>query len=219
MKRLPGGPIRLVYSNIGRTRGYVSSFGGKTWGESPKQFKLCLKSYAVVNRYQLRFDKCDRSRILVHCGKKSDENKYLFRFWVFWMGNELTWQVKSLEKKHLRKSQFEMERTLAFTLIDGKLVDSYARIRDYGNEVLRSNHEAILKLDSILIWMKILMGFIQRNILCAHTNPRSKTCNYTKEHPMCLDLGFSIVHAIHLRLMNPRSSIYILKLSYKIRST
>ncbi|XP_023760232.1 uncharacterized protein LOC111908649 [Lactuca sativa] len=102
------------------------------------------------------------------------------------MGNELTWQVKSLEKKHvcarkyslgslitpswianhylsdlirnpktkvkemkadflqryslkLSKGQCERVRTLAFTLIDGKLTDHYARIWDYGNEVLRSN--------------------------------------------------------------------------------
>ncbi|CAI9289675.1 unnamed protein product [Lactuca saligna] len=154
--------------------------------ESPEQFKLCLTNYAVANGYQLRFAKCDRSRILVRCGKKSDENKCPFRCWASWMGNELTWQVKSLEKKHvcarkyslgslitpgwianhylnelirnpktkvkemkadflqnyslkLSRGQCERARALAFTLIDGKLTDHYARIWDYGNEVLRSN--------------------------------------------------------------------------------
>nr|KAJ0197066.1 hypothetical protein LSAT_V11C700369130 [Lactuca sativa] len=107
--------------------------------ESPEQFKLCLTNYAVANGYQLRFAKCDRSRILVRCGKKGDENKCPFRCWESWMGNELTWQVKSLEKKHLSRGQCERARALAFTLIDGKLVDQYARIWDYGNEVLRSN--------------------------------------------------------------------------------
>ncbi|XP_023758661.1 uncharacterized protein LOC111907101 [Lactuca sativa] len=158
--------------------------GGKY--ESPEQFKLCLTNYAVANGYQLRFGKCDRSRILVRCGKKSDENKCPFRCWASWMGNELTWQVKSLEKKHvcarkyslgslitpgwianhylndlirnpktkvkemkadflqnyslkLSRGQCERARALAFTLIDGKLTDHYARIWDYGNEVLRSN--------------------------------------------------------------------------------
>ncbi|CAI9274655.1 unnamed protein product [Lactuca saligna] len=39
----------------------------------------------------------------------------------------------------LSKGQCERVRTLAFTLIDGKLTDHYVRIWDYGNEVLRSN--------------------------------------------------------------------------------
>ncbi|CAI9296705.1 unnamed protein product [Lactuca saligna] len=71
--------------------------------ECPEQFKLCLTNYAVVNGYQLRFAKCDRSRIL------------------------------------LSKGQCERARALAFTLIEGKLTDHYARIWDYGNEVLQSN--------------------------------------------------------------------------------
>ncbi|CAI9260760.1 unnamed protein product [Lactuca saligna] len=76
--------------------------------ESPEQFKLCLTNYAVANGYQLRFAKCDRSRILVRCGKKSDENKCPFRCWASWMGNELTWQVKSLEKKHVCARKYSL---------------------------------------------------------------------------------------------------------------
>ncbi|CAI9296335.1 unnamed protein product [Lactuca saligna] len=38
--------------------------------EIPEQLKLCLTNYAVANGYQLRFPKCDSSRILVRCAKK-----------------------------------------------------------------------------------------------------------------------------------------------------
>ncbi|CAI9276128.1 unnamed protein product [Lactuca saligna] len=51
--------------------------------ESPEQFKLCLTNYAVANGYQLR------------C-------------WAYWMGNELTWQVKSLEKKHVCAQKYSL---------------------------------------------------------------------------------------------------------------
>lgn len=40
--------------------------------ESPKQLKFCFKNYIIGNGY---FAKSDYKRLLVLCGKESDESK------------------------------------------------------------------------------------------------------------------------------------------------
>lgn len=64
--------------------------------------KHCITNYAVANGYQLRFEKCDRLRLIVRCGKIDDvENMCPYRLYGAWMGNERTFQVKKLRDEHI----------------------------------------------------------------------------------------------------------------------
>ena len=47
--------------------------------ENVTQLKFCIQNYAVHNGYQLYFEKCDSTRILVRCGKRNEDNCCPFR--------------------------------------------------------------------------------------------------------------------------------------------
>ncbi|XP_024966158.1 uncharacterized protein LOC112506385 [Cynara cardunculus var. scolymus] len=69
--------------------------------ENPSQLKQCLTNYAVANGYQLQYVKNDSERLLVACGKGKKDHTCPFRLWASWMQEEKSFQIKSINCKHI----------------------------------------------------------------------------------------------------------------------
>nr|KAJ0198726.1 hypothetical protein LSAT_V11C600327810 [Lactuca sativa] len=93
--------------------------------ESPHELKLCLTNYAISKGFQIRFKKCDSVRLVAICG--SDPEKCPFVVRASWMTTERS-------------------RMRALSLIHGNLNDHYARVWDYGHELLRSNPDSTVRI-------------------------------------------------------------------------
>nr|KAJ0199595.1 hypothetical protein LSAT_V11C600305390 [Lactuca sativa] len=72
------------------------------------QLKFCIQNYVVHNGYQLYFEKCDNTRILVRCGKRNEDNGCPFRLYASWMFNERSIQIKTLEATHVCGRKFKL---------------------------------------------------------------------------------------------------------------
>lgn len=75
--------------------------------KNPEQVKFCVRNYVVTNGFQLCFAKSDHDRILVVCRKGNDKKKYSYPLYASWIGNETTFQVKSLNDNHRCSRNFE----------------------------------------------------------------------------------------------------------------
>nr|KAJ0189001.1 hypothetical protein LSAT_V11C800430000 [Lactuca sativa] len=109
--------------------------------ESPHQLKLCLTNYYISRGYPIRFKKCDSVRLVVVC--VSDPEKFQCPSMVraSWMSTERSFQIKKVAEQHKCDllSKFYIRKCRAISLIDGKLSDHYAKVWDYGHELMRSN--------------------------------------------------------------------------------
>ncbi|XP_023733916.2 uncharacterized protein LOC111881756 [Lactuca sativa] len=72
------------------------------------QLKFCIQNYVVHNGYQLYFEKCDSTRILVRCRKRNEDNCCPFRLYNSWMFNERSIKIKTLEATHVCGRKFKL---------------------------------------------------------------------------------------------------------------
>ncbi|CAI9296202.1 unnamed protein product [Lactuca saligna] len=122
--------------------------------ESPQQLKLCLTNHDISKGYQIRFNKCDSVRL--HCVCASDHEKFGCPYYVkaSWMSTEKSFQIKKMYPHHTCVKNFNngklmgptWARCRAMSMIEGKLGDHYARVWDYGGELLRSNPDNTIKI-------------------------------------------------------------------------
>ncbi|XP_052621924.1 uncharacterized protein LOC128127496 [Lactuca sativa] len=75
--------------------------------ESPAQLKFCIQNYGVSNGYQIYFEKCDKTRLVARCGKRTEMNDCPFRLYAGWMYNEKSFQVKNLVGEHRCSRKFK----------------------------------------------------------------------------------------------------------------
>ncbi|XP_023763965.1 uncharacterized protein LOC111912463 [Lactuca sativa] len=90
--------------------------------ESPQQLKECITNYAVANGYQIWFERNDHMRLLARCSKRAhdDETKCPWRLWATWMGNEKSFQVKSLVDEHKCARHFKSASLVNYKWIANK---------------------------------------------------------------------------------------------------
>lgn len=81
--------------------------------ENPKQLKHMLCNYAVANGYQLCFNKNDNQRLLVLCCKGDCS----FRLWASWMGDEHSFQIKSLKSDHTCARNYKLGSIVTYKWI------------------------------------------------------------------------------------------------------
>lgn len=79
--------------------------------ESMAQLKFCMQNYAVINGYELYYEKCDNTRLVVGCGNRGQDkekvNQCPFRPYAGWMYDDKTVQVKSLVQTHVCGRKFK----------------------------------------------------------------------------------------------------------------
>ncbi|KAL7600142.1 hypothetical protein Lser_V15G22071 [Lactuca serriola] len=144
--------------------------------ESLHELKLCLTNYAVSKGFQIRFKKCDSVRLVAICGSDPEKCPFVVRaswmttersFQVKKMIDihkcvrnfnnsrlmDPTWLARKFVKELIRKPNLkckEMQcyrsRMRALSLIHGNLNDHYARVWDYGHELLRSNPDSTVRI-------------------------------------------------------------------------
>ncbi|CAI9268098.1 unnamed protein product [Lactuca saligna] len=130
--------------------------------ESPHQLKLYLTTYSISMGYPIRFKKCDSVRLVVVCA--SDPEKFQCPFVVrdSWMSTERSFQIKKMVEQHTCVRNFHSANLMdptwiarakcrEISLIDGKLTDHYAKVWDYGHELMRSNPGSIIQISITVI--------------------------------------------------------------------
>ncbi|KAD5508165.1 hypothetical protein E3N88_15868 [Mikania micrantha] len=95
--------------------------------ESLAQLKESLIDYGVSNGYQLEFPVNDHKRLLVRCGKETEEDdgagkkrkvrKCPFRLWASRMTSEDSFQIKSLDEKHICSRKFSLGSLVTYSWI------------------------------------------------------------------------------------------------------
>lgn len=111
--------------------------------------------------------------------QKTEENKCPFRSWASWMGNKLTWKVKSLEKKHVCARKYSLRSLLTPSWIANHCVNDL--IRKPKTKVKEINvvflHKYSLKLSRGQCERKITLSFT----LCNVPNSRIKIFSFEIE--------------------------------------
>ncbi|XP_023741187.1 uncharacterized protein LOC111889284 [Lactuca sativa] len=106
------------------------------------ELRFYLTNYAVHNGYPIEVTKSSSTR---RCN---------FKLWASWMNKEKSFQIKGLNNKHTcvrvykhaTLRQCYRAKKKAHEILTGKLSEHYARIWEYGGEIIRSNPGIIAKV-------------------------------------------------------------------------
>ncbi|XP_023767972.2 uncharacterized protein LOC111916541 [Lactuca sativa] len=129
--------------------------------ESKHELKLCLTNYSIYKGYKIRFKKRDSVK------KMNDRHTCVRKFSSSRHMNP-TWLAKQFVKELVRKPKLKCKeiqtiiqskfhckvswskcyrsRCRELSLIDGNLSDHYARVWDYGHELMRANPGSIVRI-------------------------------------------------------------------------
>ena len=110
--------------------------------EGPEQLKRALAYYALANGYKLYYSVNNPKRLLAKCSRDNEDKKCPFRLWASWMQEEKSFQIKTLNDKHVCSRTYEY----------GSLITSNWVARNYAKKIMvnptitvRSLIELILK--------------------------------------------------------------------------
>ncbi|CAI9275465.1 unnamed protein product [Lactuca saligna] len=102
--------------------------------ESPAQLKFCIQNYGVSNGHQIYFEKCDKTRIVARCGKRTKMNDYPFRlkfkFGSFvspqWIGRHYITETENTPKMTLTDMIADIKQRLR-CIVNGELLTTIGR--------------------------------------------------------------------------------------------